>query len=277
MHFKTMLCVTGSDSSNVDLIAALRLCEQQGSHLTVLLLGTLPPPPVGEFAVAEVWVQEREQAEELLGKRADAVRVLLAGSDLSADLDSRLAEQAAFASEVARHALYSDLVLVGPELSRSGARLKTAALKGALFEAQRPVLMAPPQGHATLQPKRVLLAWSSHVEAARTVREGIDVLTAAEAVHVTMVDPQANEWENGEEPGADIATYLARHGARVTIDRLPSGGNAVADVLRRHATDIDADMIMMGAYGHSRLHQWLFGGVTRSMIETLPLPLFLGR
>lgn len=277
MRFKTMLCVTGSDSSNLDLMAALRLCEQHGSHLSVLLLGTQPPPPVGEFAVAESWVEEREEAAKALVERADAVRNILAGSDLSTDLDDRLVEQAAFASEVGRHALYSDLVFFGPELAQSSLRLKSATLKGALFESQRPVLMAPQKGDPTLQPRRVLLAWSSHAEAARTVREGIEMLAAAEMVHVTLVDPQASEWGNGEEPGADIATYLARHGAKVTIDRLPSGGKAVADVLRQHATDIDADMIMMGAYGHSRLREWIFGGVTRSMIESPFLSLFLGR
>ncbi|MBB4002129.1 MAG: universal stress protein [Aurantimonas endophytica] len=278
MRFRTMLCVIGSDSPDRDLEAALRLCEQNGSHLSVLLIGIEPSPPVAEYAaVAESWVLERQEAAKALAKGADAVRAVLAKSDISADLDCRLAEQAAVASEVGRHALYSDLVFVGPELAQSGERLKAATLKGALFEAQRPLLMAPQNGNATLQPRRVLVAWSSHPEAARAVREGIEILAAAEMVHVTMVDPRASEWGDGPEPGADIAAYLARHGAKVTVDRLPSGGNAVADVLRQHATDIDADMIMMGAYGHSRLREWIFGGVTRSVTESPPLSLFLGR
>ena len=278
MRFRTVLGVIGAGGTDRDLQAALRLCEQDGSHLSVLLVGKAPPPPVEEYAaVADYWVQEREEAATALGERAEAVKAILAGSDLSTDLDSVLVERSATAAAVGRHALYADLVFVGPELAPTDWPLKTATLKGALFEAERPVLMAPGKGEATLRPKRVLLAWSSHVEASRTVREGIEILAAAEAVHVTMVDPQASEWANGPEPGAEIATYLARHGARVTVDRLPSGGKPVAEILRQHATDCGADMIMMGAYGHSRLREWAFGGVTRSMIEKPTLPLFLAR
>ncbi|UIJ72566.1 universal stress protein [Aurantimonas sp. HBX-1] len=278
MRFRTMLCAVGPQSPERDLAAALRLCEANRAHLSVLVLGIEPPPPLGEYAmVAETWVLEREEAAKTLAKEAAAVSEILAESDVSTDLDCRLAEQAAVASEVGRHALYADLVFVGPELARSSEPFKAATLKGALFEAQRPVLMAPQAGDATLQPKRVLVAWSSHAEAARAVREGIEILAAAEMVHVTMVDPVASEWGDGPEPGADIATYLTRHGARVTVDRLPSGGNPPADVLRQHATDVEADMIMMGAYGHSRLREWIFGGVTRSMIEAPQLSLFLGR
>ncbi|MEF2550105.1 universal stress protein [Aurantimonas sp. A2-1-M11] len=278
MRFRTVLSVISADSSDRDIQAALRVCEQNNSHLSVLLLGTEPPPPIEEFAViAHGWVEEREAAATALRERAHAVRSILAGRDLSSDLDSRLVEQAANVAEIGRHALYADLVFIGPELSQSSLPLKSAVLKGALFEAERPVLIAANKGEATLQPKRILLAWSSHPEAARAVREGIEILAAAEAVHVTLVDPQATEWANGPEPGAEIGTYLARHGARVTVDRLPSGGNPVADVLRQHATDIDADMIMMGAYGHSRLVEWAFGGVTRSMIDKPAISLFLGR
>jgi nucleotide-binding universal stress UspA family protein len=278
MRFRTILCVTGSDSTDADLSAAIRLCEQHGAHLSVLLLGVTPPPPIEEYAaIAASWVEEREAAGNLLAQRGEVLRRALAEVELSTDLDCRLAEQAAIASEVGRRALFSDLVFVGPELAQSSSRLKPATLKGALFEAHRPVLMAPPKGEATLQPKRVLLAWSSHPEAARAMREGIEILAAAEMVHVTLVDPHAGDWADGPEPGADVATYLAHHGAKVTVDRLPSCGNAVADVLRDHATDIDADMVMMGAYGHSRLREWMLGGVTRSMIERPSLSLFLGR
>lgn len=74
-----------------------------------------------------------------------------------------------------------------------------------------------------------------------------------------------------------MAVYLARHGVKVTVDRLPPEGDSVADVLRRHAVDTAAEMIVMGAYGHSRLRERIFGGVTRSMIEDPPLPLFMAR
>lgn len=94
-------------------------------------------------------------------------------------------------------------------------------------------------------------------------------------MHVTLVDPTAIGSASGREPGAEIASYLARHGVNVIVDRLPSMGRPVADVLKLHARDIGADMIVMGAYGHSRLRERLFGGVTKSMIEQCDVPVLM--
>ncbi|WP_457812794.1 universal stress protein (plasmid) [Sinorhizobium meliloti] len=77
-------------------------------------------------------------------------------------------------------------------------------------------------------------------------------MSNAKSVHVAMVDPTATPRQSGDEPGADVAAYLARHGIDVTVDALPSAGRSVAQVLQRHANDVAADMIVMGAYGHSR-------------------------
>ncbi|WP_353833965.1 universal stress protein [Mesorhizobium sp.] len=81
----------------------------------------------------------------------------------------------------------------------------------------------------------------------------------------------------GAEPGADVAAYLARHGVNVTVDRLPSLDHSVVDVLRRHALDIAADLMVMGAYGHSRLRERIFGGVTVSMLEDPSMPILMAR
>jgi nucleotide-binding universal stress UspA family protein len=82
-----------------------------------------------------------------------------------------------------------------------------------------------------------------------------------------MVDPRAASARNGEEPGADVAAYLARHGIEVTVDRLASGGRPVDEVLNQHALDVSADLIVMGGYSHSRLRERIFGGVTRAILE----------
>src|SRR5690606_22145960 len=100
---------------------------------------------------------------------------------------------------------------------------------------------------------------------------------SAETVHVTMIDPRAREGGLDIEPGADLAAYLARHGAKVTVDAIPSGGQPTAQALRTHAVEVAADRIVMGAYSHSRLRERFFGGVTRSMIEEADLPVFMAR
>ena len=177
---------------------------------------------------------------------------------------------------VARRARYADLTLIGPELL-GGETLKSKALEGALFFSGKPVLVVPAGAHVTLKPRTVLVAWDSRVEASRAVRESLDLLAAAEEVRLVLVDPEASESGHGAEPGADAAAYLARHGAKVTVDRLPRSGHTVAEVLRSHALDMSAELMVMGAYGHSRLRERIFGGVTRSMLDEPPLPILMAR
>ncbi|MCB8839799.1 universal stress protein [Aurantimonas sp. VKM B-3413] len=277
MRFKTVLSVTAIDQSDRDLKAAERLCEESGSHLAVLVASVAPPPPIEEYAaVSDLWVREREEAARQLRERVDAVNADLGASGVSADVDTVFAERPVISGAVGRRARYSDLLFVGPELIKD-RRLAAAVLQGALFEANCPVLIVPEGATPTLRPRRVMVAWSSTLEASSAVRKAVGILAEAEAAHVVLVDPQATAGDNGPEPGADVAAYLARHGAKVTVERLPSGGKDIAEVLRQHAIDISADMIVMGAYGHSRLRQWIFGGVTKQLTEKPPLPLFLAR
>jgi nucleotide-binding universal stress UspA family protein len=255
MAFKTVLSVIGADQSNRDLKTAISLCQEINAHLSVLVIALGAPPPIGEYAVvSDAWAQEREAVLARLHKHTEQVTTLTADSGLSADVESEYSEMASADDIVGRRARYADLTILGPELLE-GERLKGYVLNGALFESGTPVLIVPDGSVPTLRSKRILVAWDSRVEASRAVREALDLLAGADDVRVTLVDPEASYRGNGPEPGADIATYLARHGVKVTIDRLPSSGHMVADVLREHAVDVSADMIVMGGYGHSRLRE----------------------
>jgi nucleotide-binding universal stress UspA family protein len=118
----------------------------------------------------------------------------------------------------------------------------------------------------TLKPKRVLLGWNGTKESARAVHAALGMLKEADQVNVVLVDPVAGEFDQGEEPGADIAAYLARHGVKVSVDVLASASRNISDVLLQHGADLDAELIVAGAYGHSRLREFLFGGATRDLL-----------
>ncbi|MDP3897720.1 MAG: universal stress protein [Mesorhizobium sp.] len=280
MAIRTVLTLVGIDGSDSDLKAAISVCEEVGAHLSVLIAGLAPTPPMSEFAsgaiVATGWIEQRQEDEAKLRHSTASVTELLATSGISADIDSVYAEAGWIADEIGRRARYADVTLLGAEFLGHDI-LKSYALNGALFDSGTPVLLTPAGSRPTLQPRRILVAWDSKIEAARAVREALEMLADADEVHVTLVDPDSSELKNGAEPGADIAAYLARHGVKVTVDRLPSQGQSVADVLRRHAVDTAAEMIVMGGYGHSRLRERIFGGVTRSLINNPPLPLFMAR
>lgn len=278
MAFKTILTVTGIEEGDRDLTLAAGLCEEIGAHLSVLVLGLAAPPPIGEYAavVSEAWLEERQADQDRLQARAAAVSEFVGARAVSSDISCEYTE-VAWADEVAgRRARYADLVVAGPDLL-SSAKLKEKVVEGVLFSSGKPLLLAPEGTTPTLKPKRVLVAWDARLEASRAVGEARDLLAAAQEVRIALVDPVAGAFHQGVEPGADAATYLARHGAKVTVDRLPSEGRTVAEVLRRHAIDSSADMLVMGGYGHSRLRERIFGGVTHSMLEDPPLPILMAR
>ena len=278
MAFKTVVSVIGVDQSDRDLKTAIGLCQEVTAHLSILVIALAAPPPMGEHAtvVLDAWSQEREAELARLLKRTEEVTTLVADSGLSADVESEYSEMVSADFIVGRRARYTDLTILGPELLE-GETLKAYVLNGALFESGRPVLLVPDGSVPTLRSKRILVAWDSRAEASRAVREALDLLACADDVRITLVDPEASYRGSGPEPGADIATYLARHGVKVTIDRLPRSGHSVADVLREHAIDVSADLIVMGGYGHSRLRERIFGGVTKSMIDEPPMPVLMAR
>ncbi|MER8779376.1 universal stress protein [Mesorhizobium sp. M0977] len=209
-------------------------------------------------------------------KRSKDIQKLLRAMCVSYDLDTDYCDASGLGEIVRQRALCADLTIVGPALLNDSI-LGPVVINGSLFDTGRPVLIVPNGAEATLWPRRVLVGWDSRLEACRAVREALGLLCAAQEVCVVLVDPKANYKGNGAEPGADIAAYLTRHGARVSVDRLPSAGKPVAAVLAQHAIDRSADMIVMGAYGSRRLRERLFGGVTRWIFEKPTSPLFLAR
>jgi nucleotide-binding universal stress UspA family protein len=276
MTFKTILSVVGLEQGDSDLKVAADLCEEVGAHLSVLILAVSPPPPVDAY-VPDIWSETYQSDIEKLKTRNEEVETLLAARQLSADIITEYRDLSWLSGSVAQRARYSDLTVIGPELMQK-RKLKTAAIEGSLFSSGKPALLIPAGKTATLKPQRVMVGWDSRVEAVRAVRESLDMLVGAKEVLLALVEPEEGEmFGQGAEPGADVAAYLARHGARVTVERLPRSGRTTAEVLNRRATDMAADLIVMGAYGHSRARERLFGGVTKSMIDDAPAPVLMAR
>lgn len=278
MTFKTILNVTGPGLGDNDLKLAASLCESTDAHLSVLVVQIAAPPPVGEFAatVSDVWLRERLEDQKRLAARNKEVTSLLATSPVSVDVTAEYPELAWSDEAIGRRGRYADLTVVGPDVLGTHV-LREKVIEGVLFSSGKPMLLVPAGASATLSPKRVLVAWDARIEASRAVREALELLVGADDVLLVIVDPVERENGHGAEPGADAAAYLARHGVKVSVERLPSEGHPVAAVLRRRAIDFDADMVVMGAYGHSRLRERIFGGVTKSMLEEPPAPVFMAR
>lgn len=278
MSFKTILAVIGVDELIGDVLSAAELSTRQEAHLIVLVTSCLPPSPFGDVTGASyaAWATAMEAEDQRVQARADEIRTLLMAKGFEADVELLFCLRSTVDQEVARRARYVDLTVIGNELATDGYLFRQV-LDGALFQSPAPVLLIKAGKPVDLSPRIVQIAWNSSLEAARAVRQAMPMLLAAEEVHVVLVDPIATSDAMGEEPGADIATYLARHGVKTIVDVIPAGGRDPADVLRQQAIDINAEMRVMGGYGHSRMRERMFGGVTRSMTEKPEIPVFMAR
>jgi nucleotide-binding universal stress UspA family protein len=179
-------------------------------------------------------------------------------------------------SEVGVHAYYADLVIVARPESAGQTASPPGLAESLVMSSGRPIIVFPPRGNVS-QVRRVLVAWNATRESIRAVADAMPLLAKAEAVEVLVADHQRRPEGHGQEPGADIARHLARHGAHVEVRRLSSEGKDVGTLLLSQAATFRADLLVMGAYGHSQLREWVFGGVTRTVLYEAGLPVLMSR
>jgi nucleotide-binding universal stress UspA family protein len=143
-------------------------------------------------------------------------------------------------------------------------------IEAALFESGRPVLVVPYIQREGLKLDRVMVCWDGGRNAARAIGDAMPFLARAKAVEVVVIagDPGKRD----EIPGADIAHHLARHGLKVTLQRIVVRDLDVANTILSHAADAGTDFIVMGGYGHSRLREFVLGGATRGMLASMTAP-----
>jgi len=179
-------------------------------------------------------------------------------------------------SEVGVHAYYADLVVVGRPESAGQTASPPGLAESLVMSSGRPIIVFPPGGKVS-QVRRVLVAWNATRESIRAVADAMPLLAKAEAVEVLVADHQRRPEGHGQEPGADIARHLARHGAHVEVRRMSSEGKDVGALLLSQAATFRADLLVMGAYGHSQVREWVFGGVTRTVLYEAGLPVLMSR
>lgn len=181
--------------------------------------------------------------------------------------------KADLAYSLAVHARHADLLVMGQDnpAHRLGAEplLSTVAM-----QAGRPVLAVPYAGQFPVCGASVVLAWNGSRESARAASDALPLLAAAKLVKVVAFNTGGTgRW--GERPGADFALWLSRHGVNVEVDTRASAAVDVGSHLLSLAADSGTDLIVMGAYGHSRAAELIFGGVTRTLLQSMTVPVLL--
>jgi nucleotide-binding universal stress UspA family protein len=166
-----------------------------------------------------------------------------------------------------------DLAVVGQAQRDQGAT-DTLMIEGALFESGRPLVVVPYIQKRGLTLERVLACWDGGRTAARAIGDAMPFLERAKAVDLVMVAEERKD-DDDEGTGARMSEHLARHGVKTTIKRMAKGDIAIQDVILSYAADSGADFMVMGGYGHSRLREFILGGVTRGILTEMTVPVLM--
>ena len=277
MAYKTILTVcTDPDRQNEILTQAVTLARAHEAHLDVLCIG-MDRSQTGyhQAGLDAVLVQQAlSRASDEAEAMAETARKALLNMDALWSVESSIAQIADIGRKVAARARFCDLaILPKPYGEDAGFELETV-VEGTLFEGQIPVLILPQAASPAPMPQRVVLGWNESSEALRAVRAALPVLRQASMVHVAVIDPPRHG-AGRSDPGGALSTFLARHGIRAEIDVLSKTLPRVSDMLQRHVEDLGADLVVMGAYGHSRFRESILGGATRNILEQARVPVLM--
>lgn len=252
---------------------AIQMARRFDAHLVGLHALTAVHLPA--YAIAEAGTTLIEAQKTVIREQASGAENLFrkatAGAGL-AHVEWRVSGDDAV-DAITLHARYADLVVLGQSRERDGSGVEMDFPGRVVLAAGRPVLMVPYAGRFDRIGKRILVAWNAGREATRAVTDSIPLLREAEQVHVVAFNPEGTA--HGAVPGADIALYLARHGVKVEVSYHRAHDIDVGNQLLSRVADLGIDLIVMGAYGHSRMRELIMGGATRTIFESMTAPVLM--
>lgn len=274
MGYKTVLTIVAdSDLSHSALDAAIEVARREDAHLDILCLGVDRTQTGYYYAGTSAMILQETlaQAQKEAAEAESAVNERMAAEGAKWSCESAVAQLAGVSYIVAQRARFADLVVLPKPYGPKRGIEDEAAVEAAMFSGQAPVLIAPGE---VVVPKRIMIAWNESNEALSAVRAALPLLTKADVVNVAIIAPPEHGPDRSD-PGGMLSQMLARHGVHVEVSILSKTMPRVSDVLNRHAQDISADMMVMGAYGHSRVREAILGGATRNMLENAEIPVFM--
>ncbi len=274
MAITTLLAVHSTEEPIENVDAIIALSGDIGAHLNLVVFGTMQTIPTAAYGGMPDYylTDEHDSVIRNAKERAAEVEKRIQAAYLSASVLVECIDVGMIGPTMSRHALYADVTIFANG-SVPASDHPTRAFNGILFDSGQPVIILGAGEKPLPKARRILMAWNGEPEAAKAIHRSLPLLQSAQDVHVVLVDPDYTR--SGANPGDDMAAFLTRHSLKVTVDQLPSGGREIADVLLQHAVDKNADMIVMGAYGHSRLREWLLGGTTRDLLAKTKLPVLM--
>ncbi len=279
MSWKDILVIVSEAEADEPALALGEALAKQCAecHLAAAFLTPLPDEPLAyePTVVAGVWAELLGRARQEAEAERKRVETRLKGAGRPVELRNAEALSRDLGRVAAVHARYADVAVMTRPSEGVGAELREEIIEGVLFHSGRPALIAPPAWSGGAIGKRVVVAWDASREATRALSEADDILEFAEAVTVLTVDAKPKMFGHGEQPGANISAHLSRRGLPAEVRNIDSGDRSASAAILAEATRLNADLVVMGGYAHSRLREMVFGGATRELLRTATVPILM--
>jgi nucleotide-binding universal stress UspA family protein len=259
--------------------AALALAKRQGASVTGVALAL--ESTISTYAGIEFPASLSQAQMDIVRKSADSAIAKFEAAADAAGVPWRATRVTCGATkapaQLSFHARHADMVFMGqPNVDDPGASFQESLLDGVLFASGRPIYIVPYIGRFAAQVRKAVIAWDGGKKAVRAVNDAIPLLEGRGGeVIVLVINPDQRRGAHGDKPGADIAEHLARHGITARVERQNIADIAVDSAILNFLADVSADLLVMGAYSHSRLRERAFGGVTHTILHQMTTPVLM--
>ncbi len=279
MTYRTILVHLNDERRMMRLLTpAIALAERWNCHL--IGASALPPvyvvptgaPGSGDAVVID---EHRNEYQRELDRIKSAFAEATAGRALVTEWREEDALHDSVAERIGALARCADLIIASQTNADWAGSYYHDVGDRLIVEGGRPVLLVPNAGHFETVGKRILLAWNGTREATRVTFDALPVLKHAEQVIVMRVDGADGRPGALSASTADICATLARHGVKCTALNAEHGSGGVGRTLLATSADRKCDLLVMGCYGHSRLREFVFGGATRTVLESMQIPVLM--
>lgn len=264
--------VLAGEIAEAGLTAACTLAREHDAHVVVVVCISAVTPIVAAWSTYPMAVYETlaEAAQASGSKLLEGIRERMSKADVSYEAHVSDTIWMTTSEIAAVHARYCDITVFG-RVPGLDPRLESGYFSDLLLQSGRPLLMVPAKSAARAADTAVI-GWKPTREATRALHDAQPLLRRMKNVQVVVVAPKVGEQQHGQLPGADIAAHLTRHGFRVEVVEAPRLEDTTGSTLLRHAREQGAALLVVGGYGHRRMRELVFGGVTRTLFDEADMP-----
>ena len=279
MAYKDLLVHIDDSQACVERIAAaIALAKKQGASLTgvALALKSTISTYIGIDIPASLTEKQQAVVQEAASVAVKKFEEAAAKAGVPSRSEIITCSATKAPARLSFHARHADLAFVGqPNPDEAGASFKESLLEGVLFASGRPVYIVPYIGRPNMKVRKAVIAWDGGKKAVRAVNDAIPLLQGRAEAIVLVINPENRKGAHGDKPGADIAAHLERHGIKTKVDRYTAPDASPDTLILNYLSDAGADLLIMGAYGHSRLREKAFGGVTNTILHQMTTPVLM--